>query len=106
MFTINEIATAVEEQLSIPIIVWHNHSYAMIRDGMVKRGIPEIEVNPKAPNFVKMAEAFGCPGIQINDRESFVSALENAFEYQGPSIIVVMENDQWLTEEHEELPNK
>lgn len=97
MFTMNEIATAVEEQLSIAIIVWHNHGYAMIRDGMVKRGIPEIGVNPEAPDFIKMAEAFGCPGTRITGESSFVQALENAFEHQGPSIIVVMEDDDWLT---------
>ena len=59
MFTVNELATAVEEKLSIPVIIWHNHSYAMIRDGMLKRGIAEIGVNPVAPDFVKLAEAFG-----------------------------------------------
>ena len=96
MFTINEIATAVEEQLGIPIIIWHNHSYAMIRDGMVKRGIPEIGVNPKAPDFVKLADAFGCPGKKVNNEQEFISALSNAFERQGPSVIVVMEGDPWL----------
>ena len=60
MFTVNELATAVEEELCIPIIIWHNHSYAMIRDGMRKRDIPEIGVNPRAPDFVKLADAFGC----------------------------------------------
>ena len=29
---------------------------------MANRGIPEIGVNPQAPDFVKLAEAFGCPG--------------------------------------------
>lgn len=98
MFTVNEIATAVEEKLSIPIIVWHNHSYAMIRDGMVKRGIPEIGVNPLAPDFVKMADAFGCPGTRVTDEVSFVKALVNAFEHRGPSIIVVMQDDDWLAD--------
>ena len=98
MFTVSEIATAVEEKLSIAIIVWHNHGYAMIRDGMVKRGIPEIGVSPLAPDFVKMADAFGCPGIRVTDEVSFVRALADAFEHPGPSIIVVMENDDWLAE--------
>ncbi len=97
MFTVNELATAVEEELSIPIILWHNHSYAMIRDGMVKRGIPEISVNPKAPDFLKLAEAFGCPGVQVDSEASFKQALQNAFEYDGPSIIQVMEDDAWLS---------
>lgn len=97
MFTVNELATAVEEGLSIPIVLWHNHSYAMIRDGMVKRGIPEIGVNPRAPDFVKLAEAFGCPGRNVASAGEFRSALGDAFEHAGPSLIIVGENDAWLT---------
>ena len=96
MFTVNELATAVEEALSIPIILWHNHSYAMIRDGMVKRGIPTIGVNPRAPDFIKLAEAFGCPGVKVDSAATFRQALAQALEYAGPTIIVVMEDDDWL----------
>ena len=96
MFTVNELATAVEEGLSIPIILWHNHSYAMIRDGMVKRGIPEIGVNPKAPDFVKLADAFGCPGINVDSDSSFRKALSDARKHPGPSLIIATENDDWL----------
>lgn len=96
MFTVNEVATAVEECLSIPIVIWHNHSYAMIRDGMVKRDIPPTGVTPKAPDFEILAQAFGCPGITVRDRASFVKSLSAALEFEGPSIIVVMEDDDWL----------
>ena len=97
MFTLSELATAVEEGLSIPIIIWHNHSYAMIRDGMVKRGIPEIGVNPRAPDFLKLADAFGCPGTLVDSDASFRQALSDAFNHAGPSLIVALENDTWLT---------
>ena len=96
MFTVNELATAVEEELTIPIILWHNHSYAMIRDGMVKRDIPEIGVNPRAPDFIKLAEAFGCPGINVTSDTGFRQALQDAMAHAGPSIIVATENDDWL----------
>lgn len=96
MFTVNELATAVEEELSIPVIIWHNHSYAMIRDGMVKRDIPEIGVNPKAPDFIKLADAFGCPGVKIDSQAGFRKALNEAMTHAGPSLIVVMEDDNWL----------
>ena len=96
MFTVNELATAVEEGLSIPIIIWHNHSYAMIRDGMVKRGIPEIGVNPRAPDFIKLADAFGCPGVSVDSEAGFRQALQTAMAHAGPSLIVAMENDDWL----------
>jgi len=97
MFTVNELATAVEEGLSIPIIIWHNHSYAMIRDGMVKRRIPEIGVNPVAPDFCKLAEAFGCPGVNVESEAAFRSAFQNACKHAGPSLIIATENDDWLT---------
>jgi thiamine pyrophosphate-dependent acetolactate synthase large subunit-like protein len=97
MFTVNELATAVEEGLSIPVVIWHNHSYQMIRDGMVKRGIPEIGVNPRAPDFVKLADAFGCPGTRVDSADGFRRALQAAREHAGPSLIVVQENDAWLT---------
>ena len=97
MFTVNELATAVEEGLSIPIVIWHNHSYAMIRDGMQKRGIPEIGVNPRAPDFIKLAEAFGCPGTAVDSDDSFRQALQDARAHAGPSLIVVLEDDAWLT---------
>ena len=96
MFTVNELATAVEEELSIPVIIWHNHSYAMIRDGMVKRDIPQIGVNPKAPDFIKLADAFGCPGVKIDSQAGFRQALNDAMTHPGPSLIVVMEDDNWL----------
>ena len=64
LFTIQELATAVEEALAIPIVLWNNDSLAMIRDGMIKRGISQIGVNPKNPDFMKIAEGFGCHGVR------------------------------------------
>ena len=97
MFTVQELETAVEEELTIPVILWNNDSYAMIRDGMVKRGIPEIGVHPRNPDFLKLADAFGCPGILVDSANAFKSALSDAMKRNGPTIIMVMENDPWLT---------
>ena len=82
--------------MPIPVIIWHDHSYAMIRDGMIKRDIPQIGVNPSAPDFVKLADAFGCKGVCVDSVKSFQAALTAAFCASGPTIIVVMENAKWL----------
>ena len=97
MFTVQELATAVEEELAIPIILWNNNSYAMIRDGMTKRGIPQIGVNPRNPDFIKLAEAFGCPGVLADSADTFAFSLREALDRKGPTIIMVMEDDTWLT---------
>ena len=96
MFTIQELATAVEEELTIPIILWNNDSYAMIRDGMRKRGYPEIGVNPRNPDFIKLAEAFHCPGVAVASAEDFDATLREALTHKGPTIIMIMEDDDWL----------
>jgi len=98
MFTVNELATAVQEKLCVPIVIWHNDSYAMIRDGMVKRGIPEIGINPQAPDFIKLADAFGCPGVRVSSLPGLQQAMHNAMHHAGPSLIVVHEGDSWLAE--------
>ena len=98
MFTVQELATAVEEGLTIPIVLWNNHSYAMIRDGMRKRGYPEIGVNPRNPDFIKLADAYGCPGTAVDSVSAFETALREAMAYKGPTIIMVMEDDDWLTD--------
>jgi 5-guanidino-2-oxopentanoate decarboxylase len=96
MFTINELATAVEEELTIPIILWNNDAYAMIRDGMRKRNIPEIGVTPRGPDFIKLAEAFGCAGTEATNEAEFRSALKEAMARKGPTIIMVREDANWL----------
>ena len=96
MFTVQELATAVEEKLTLPIVLWNNDSYAMIRDGMRKRGYPEIGVNPRNPDFLKLADAFGCPGVHADSAASFETAMRAALRYAGPTIIMVREEDRWL----------
>ena len=62
MFTINELATAVEERLALPVIVWNNDALKEIVDQMDRRQIPRIGVEPKSPDFMRLAEGFGCHG--------------------------------------------
>ena len=96
MFTVNELATAVEEELCIPIIVWDNHAFASIRDGMLRRGFDAIGVSPHAPDFTQLASAFGCPGTRARSLTDFQQAVRGALAHRGPSLIIVEETDDWL----------
>lgn len=96
MFTINELATAIEEKLCIPVVVWHNQGFATSRDGMLRRGIPAIAIRPRAPDFVGLAAAFGCPGTKAGSLAGFQQAMRDALTHPGPSLIVVNQDDDWL----------
>ena len=60
MFTINELATAAEERLALPVIVWNNDALKEIVDQMDRRQIPRIGVEPKSPDFLRLAQSLGC----------------------------------------------
>lgn len=99
LFTIQELATAVEEELelAIPIVLWNNDSLAMIRDGMVERAIPETGVNPKNPDFIKIAEGFGCHALRPDNMDAFTDAVDVALSATEPTVIEVREDADWLS---------
>lgn len=96
LFTIQELATAVEEGLGIPIILWNNESLAAIRDRMADKGIPAIGVNPRNPDFIAIAKGFRCLTVTPNSIAGFRAAVNTAFEADVPTVIEVREGSEWL----------
>jgi acetolactate synthase-1/2/3 large subunit len=98
MFTLPELASAVQERLSIPIIVWNNEGYGEIRDYMTEQQIKLVGVDLYTPDFSLLAKGFGCPGARARDMPHFRILLESALTHPGPSIIEVMENAFFLND--------
>jgi len=96
MFTLPELASAIQEGLSIPIIVWNNEGYGEIRDYMQAQQIKLVGVDLYTPDFSLLAQGFGCPGERATDMVHFRTLLESALTHPGPSIIEVMENASFL----------
>src|SRR5476651_2647169 len=78
MFTINELATAVEERLPLPVIVWNNDALKEIVDQMDRRQIPRIGVEPKSPDFLRLAESLGCHAVRTASAEHLTQSVRNA----------------------------
>ena len=87
MFTLQELATAVELGLPIPILLWNNEAYGQILEGMTARGIPEIGVRPRNPDFQALAAAFGCGAAKPETLDQLGAALSGALEAAGPTLI-------------------
>lgn len=93
LYTIQELATATEELTSpLVILLWNNDSLGQIRDDMVAQGIEPIGVNPKTPDFIKIAEGFGCNTAKPDSLESLESSLIDAFAFNGVTLIQMNEN--------------
>jgi acetolactate synthase-1/2/3 large subunit len=90
-FTIGELATAVELELALPILVWNNRGYGEIKRYMVERGIPPIGVDIYTPDFVAIASGFGCAAETVGTRDEFADALLRAHAATRPTLIDIPE---------------
>jgi acetolactate synthase-1/2/3 large subunit len=89
--TIQELATIVQEKLAVKIAIMHNGYLGMVRQWQELFYRKRYVATPlSGPDFVKVAEAYGIPGLRVTHREEVVPAIEKAMEYQGPFIIDFM----------------
>lgn len=96
MFTIQELATAVEEKLSLPILLWNNDGLQQIRDDMLGRNIPTIGVNSLNPDFLALGRAFGCEALRAESAEQLAEAVTAGQSAGKPTLIEVREDAAWL----------
>jgi acetolactate synthase I/II/III large subunit len=90
--TLSELATAVINKLPLKIVVINNHYLGMVRQWQSMfydnrlSGV-DLEGNP---NFVKLAESYGCKGFRIKRSADVKRIIGNALEYnEGPCLIDV-----------------
>jgi 5-guanidino-2-oxopentanoate decarboxylase len=96
MFTVNELATAAEERLALPVIVWNNDALKAIADGMDERQIPRIGVEPKSPDFVQLAKSLGCHATRAASAEHLAQSVRDALVADLPTLIEVRQDSPWL----------
>jgi 5-guanidino-2-oxopentanoate decarboxylase len=89
-FTVTELMTAVEEALSLPIVVWNNSALGQIRDDMVAAHIPQLGVIARNPDFVELARAFGAESCRVHDAAALTAAVRTALGQGGPTLIEVV----------------
>jgi len=90
-FTLSELATAVELNLAVPILVWNNNGYGEIKRYMIERDIPTIGVDIYTPDFIAIAKGFGCEAIRVATRNEFIEALQQASAAAQPTVIDIPE---------------
>jgi thiamine pyrophosphate-dependent acetolactate synthase large subunit-like protein len=96
MFTVNELATAAEEGLALPVIVWNNDALKEIVDQMDKRQISRIGVEPKSPDFLGLAKSLGCHATRATSAEHLAQSLREGLVADRPTLIEVRQDSPWL----------
>ncbi len=86
-YTMMELATAVELQLPLPVIIWDNGKLGEIEDSMTRAQIAPNAVIQRNPDFLKLAEAFGGYATAPDNPTEFGKALQNALNADRPTLI-------------------
>jgi len=92
-FTSQELATAVELQLSLPIVIWNNSALGQIRDDMVAAHIPPTGVIGHNPDFLALARAYGAHAERARGPELLTAAIRSALQRRGPTLLEAVESD-------------
>jgi acetolactate synthase-1/2/3 large subunit len=85
-----EIATAVEHKLPVKAAILNNGYLGMVRQWQqlfYERRYSHTQLDITNPDFVKLAEAYGCLGLRASKREEVGPAIQRALKEPGPVII-------------------
>ncbi len=89
-----ELATCFEESLPVKIVIINNGGHGMVRQWqriIYKERFCAIDLG-SSPDFVKLAEAYGCTGIRATKPSEVVPALEKMIATPGPVVLDVRVN--------------
>jgi acetolactate synthase-1/2/3 large subunit len=91
LFTLSELACAVEARLPVIVLLWNNHGYGEIKKYMLNRSIATIGVDLFTPDFVAVARGFGCHAECVVSPQQLAAALERTAGRTVPSVIEIDE---------------
>jgi 5-guanidino-2-oxopentanoate decarboxylase len=89
MFCVNELATAVEQQLDLTVVCVDNGGYAEIKQNEQDRGIPPIGVDLVQPDWAALATAFGATGTAVAPGADVGAAIRAAVKAGGVQLVHV-----------------
>ncbi len=85
----NEMATAVSNELPLIVILLNNNALGMVRQWqtMFFGGRYSSTTLDRKTDYVKLAEAFGAKGFRAETYDEFERCLDKAFQYSTPVLI-------------------
>lgn len=86
-YTVQELATAVEEGLNLPILIWDNGMLKEIEASMARAQIEPVAVTARNPDFLALARAYGAAAEEPATPAALATAITAAFARNVPTVI-------------------
>jgi acetolactate synthase-1/2/3 large subunit len=96
---LQELATAVSQQLPIVVVIFNNNALGMVRQWQAlfyEQRYSATTLGRKT-DFVALARAFGADGQRVDSLQQLEPALDAAFAASGPFVVdCVIDSDEWV----------
>jgi acetolactate synthase-1/2/3 large subunit len=89
MLNIAELATAVEVNAPVTILVFNNQGYGSLKYLQDLAGTPHVSVDLHTPDFAALGAAMGMSSRRVDSVEAFEDAFAEAARSDGPNLIEV-----------------
>jgi acetolactate synthase I/II/III large subunit len=88
---IQELATAVQYDIDIKVVIMNNHFLGMVRQWQEKFYQERYSYSAMSvPDFVLLAQAYGAKGFRIDKPAELAGTMKAAFDTPGPVLIDVV----------------
>jgi acetolactate synthase I/II/III large subunit len=88
---IQELATCAEYDIPVKVFIMNNGYLGMVRQWQElfwDRRYSQVDMG-RFPDFVKLADAYGCTGMRCSDKSTLVADMRKALETPGPVVVDV-----------------
>jgi acetolactate synthase-1/2/3 large subunit len=89
LMNVQELETARRIGANIVIMIWEDNEYGLIKWKQENQFGKSTDLRFNNPEFIKLAESFGCAGMRVENARDLVPALKHAFTYEVPVILSV-----------------
>ena len=86
---LQELGTVAQHQLPVKIVLLNNGVLGMVRQwqkNFSNERYSQVELDGN-PDFVKVAQAYGLLGIEVNSPKQVTRALKSALNHPGPALV-------------------
>ncbi|MFL2815539.1 MAG: acetolactate synthase 3 large subunit [Alphaproteobacteria bacterium] len=97
LMNIQELSTAVQHKLPVKVFILNNQYMGMVRQWqeLLHGGRYSHSYTDSLPDFVKLAEAYGCLGLRAIKPDELDQKIQEMIDYQGPVIFdCVVDQDE------------
>jgi acetolactate synthase-1/2/3 large subunit len=89
-YTMGDLGCAVQERLGLPIVIFNDSTYSAVKHAQKEeRNGRYLAVDLVNPDYVKLADAYGIPGVRANSPAELERELALALARDLPTIIDV-----------------